>query len=131
MKFRELKDFRNSLFHAKVEDALKSFAFIEGGFFYNCDLTKYKQQFLPAQKFRLSAEDVLEVKERVDSVMELIMSSMETDTRRLTKKYIMESTHIPFFVTPDGRLSLGTSGTKQNGRDLAQHDSPPDSEGLS
>ena len=33
LKFRELKDFRNSLFHAKVEDALKSFAFIEGGFF--------------------------------------------------------------------------------------------------
>ena len=131
LKFLKLKKSRNSIFHSKVEDALKSFVFVESGFFYTCNLDKYKQQFLPVQKLNLSADDVIEVKVIVDSVIEMILNSMTDDTRGLTEKHILESTHIPFFILDDGSLSLGASERKQKGNNLAQQNSAPDSEELS
>ena len=111
-KFLKLKKFRNSIFHSKVEDALKSFVVIEDGFLYNCDVIKYKEQFLPAQKFMLSANDVIEVKEIVDRIIELILNSMTDETRLLTSNYILKSTLIPFYILDDGSLSIGKSNTE-------------------
>lgn len=108
-KFLKLKKYRNSIFHSKVEESLKSLGFIEDGFLYNCEVRKYREQFLPSQKIWLSANDVIEVKGIVDDIIELIVTSMLEDVRLLTNKYILNSGHIPFFILNDGRLSMGTS----------------------
>ena len=106
-KFLKLKKYRNSIFHSKVEDALKSFSIFENGFKYTYNLDKYKRQYLPTQKYMLSVDDVVEVKKIVDSVIEQILNSMEPETRLLTDKYIIESTHIPFHISEDGSISIG------------------------
>jgi hypothetical protein len=113
-KFIKLKNYRNSIFHSKIEDSLKTLVFSENGFLYNCDVKKYKEQFLPTQKIMLSASDVIEVKNIVDGIIEMVLNSMTDDTRLLTDKYILKSTHIPFFIMNDGSLSLGESGQEPN-----------------
>lgn len=127
-KFLKLKKYRNSIFHSKVEDSLKSIVFVEDGFLYNCDVSKYKEQFLPSQKTMLSANDVIEVKNIVDGIIGLILNSMSDDTRLLTDKYILDSTHIPFYILNDGSLSMGRSDREQNGKNLAQQANPADGE---
>jgi len=127
-KFLKLKKYRNSIFHSKVEDSLKSFGIIEDGFLYNCDVSKYKEQFLPAQKIMLSANDVIEVKNIVDGLIGLVLNSMTDNTRLLTEKYILKSTHIPFYILKDGSLSLGKSDREQNGNNQAQRANPADGE---
>ena len=109
-KFRKLKKYRNSIFHSKVEESLKSLSFVENGFFYNCDVSEYKEQFLPIQKFRLSANNVIEVKGIVDDIIRMVLDLMTEDTRLLTNKYILKSTNIPFFIMNNGSLSIGESG---------------------
>lgn len=127
-KFLKLKKYRNSIFHSKVEDSLKSLVFTEDGFLYNCDVSKHKEQFLPAQKIMLSANDVTEVKNIVDGIIGLILNSMTDDTRLLTDKYILNTTHIPFYILNDGSLSLGRSDREQNVNNLAQQKNQPDRE---
>ena len=127
-KFRKLTDYRNSIFHSKVEEALKSLVFLEDGFLYNCDVSRHKEQFLPAHKIMLSASDVIEVKKIVDEIINLILNSMTDDTRLLTDKYILNSTHIPFYILNDGSLSMGKSDREQDGNNLAQQKNQPDRE---
>ena len=105
--FHDLKEYRNSIFHAKVEESLKSISFIEDGFFYNCDVSKYQGPFLPTQKNMLTVDSVVKVKTIVADTVQLILRAMTEDTRILTEKYILKSTHIPFFILSDGSLSLG------------------------
>ncbi|MDP3013240.1 MAG: hypothetical protein Q8M92_03295, partial [Candidatus Subteraquimicrobiales bacterium] len=127
-KFLKLKKYRNNIFHSKVEDSLKGLLIIEDGFLYSCDMSKYKEQFLPAQKMMLSANDVIEVKNIVDGIIRLVLNSMTDDTRLLTEKYILKSTPIPFYILKDGSLSLGKSDREQNGNDHAQQANPADGE---
>lgn len=115
-KFIKLKKYRNMIFHSKVEDSLKSLAFVEDGFLYNCDVSKYKEEFLPTQKILLSANDVIEVKNIIDDIIEIVLDTMTDDTRLLTDKFILNSTHIPFFIMKDGTLSIGKSGKEKNGK---------------
>ena len=72
-KFLKLKKYRNTIFHSKVEDSLKSLGFVEDGFLYNCDTSKYKEEFLSTQKITLSANDVIEVKNIVDDIIGMIL----------------------------------------------------------
>lgn len=108
-RFRQLTDYRNSIFHSKVEEALKTLAFIEDGFLYGCDVSKYKVQFLPIQKNMLNVDSVIEVRTIVDDIVQLILKAMTEDTRLLTDKYILKSTDIPFFILKDGSHAMGRS----------------------
>ena len=67
--FKKLKKYRNFIFHSNIEDSLKSICFIEKGFFYYCDVAKYKESFLPIQKIKLKTENVIEVKKIVDNLI--------------------------------------------------------------
>jgi hypothetical protein len=107
--FRKLSDYRNSIFHSKVENSLKSLNFFEDGFLYTCDVSKSTRQFLPNPKMNLSASDVIKVQNIVDETITLILSSMKDEAKKLTRKYILNSTHIPIFVLDDGSLSMGGS----------------------
>lgn len=127
-KFRKLTEYRNSIFHSKVEEALKSLVFLEDGFLYNCDVSRHKEQFLPAHKIMLSASNVIEVRNIVDEIINLILNSMTDDIRLLTDKYILNSTHIPFYILNDGSLSMGKSDREQDGNNLAQQENQPDRE---
>lgn len=53
--FGHLTKYRNSIFHSKIEDTLKSAVFVEDMFEYQCQLD---QQFLPSFKLELTIEDV-------------------------------------------------------------------------
>jgi hypothetical protein len=125
-KFRKLTDYRNSIFHSKVEEALKSLSFFEDGFLYNCDVGRYKEQFLPAHKIMLSASHVMKVKKIVDEIIDMILNSMTDDVRQLTDKHILKSTQIPFFILKDGSLALGRSQKEQNETNRAQQKNQPD-----
>lgn len=127
-KFLELKKYRNSIFHSKVEDSLKTIAFIEDGFLYACDVNKYKEHFLPAQKMMLTVKDVIEVKNIVDGIIKLILNSMTDDTRLLTEKYILKSAQIPFYILNDGSLSIGRRDGEQYRKNQAQQASSVDME---
>ena len=102
-----LKNYRNSLFHSKVEDSLKSLCFVEDGFLYNYDMDAYKDRFLPSHKIKLTIKDVVEVKSMVDEIVNSILESMNQDTRMVTETYILREPHIPFIVLETGELVVG------------------------
>jgi hypothetical protein len=105
--FKMLKNYRNSLFHSKVEESLKSLCFVEDGFVYTYDMDAYKDRFLPSHKINLTAKDVIEVKGIVDEIVGSILKSMNQDARMRTETYILKEPHIPFVVSETGDLVLG------------------------
>lgn len=126
--FLKLKKYRNSIFHSKIEEALKSLVFIEDGFIYNVDVGKYKEQFLPSRKIMLSDADVLEVRRIVDEIIRMVLSAMTESARELIDKYVLNSAVIPFYISDNGALSLGKSERELNENNLAQQKNQPDSE---
>lgn len=111
-KFRKLTDYRNSIFHSRIEESLKSLIFVEDGFLYQCQLGKYNKQFLPSLKIMLTADDVLEVQRIVDEIVDMILNSMTEDAKFLVNKYIRNSTIIPFYISDDGVLTIGKTNSE-------------------
>ncbi|MBA4417715.1 MAG: hypothetical protein C0392_07370 [Syntrophus sp. (in: bacteria)] len=110
-EFKMLKNYRNSLFHSKVEDSLQSLCFVDGGFLYTYDMDAHKDRFLPSYKIKLTVKDVIEVKSKVDEIVDSILKSMDKNTRMLTENFILKKTSIPFTVLEAGEIVLG--GIKQ------------------
>lgn len=108
-KFRKLTDYRNTIFHSKLEESLRSLTFVEDGFLYQCHLSKFNKQFLPSLKIMLTANDVLEVQRLVDEIVEMVLNSMTEDAKFLADKYIRNSAIIPFYIGADGSQSMGKS----------------------
>ncbi len=106
-EFKKLKKYRNSLFHAKVEDSLKGLCFIEDGFLYNYDMDKFKDSFLPAYKIKLTTKDVLEVNSVVDEIVKCILASMQQNVRMVTETYILKEVQIPINVLETGEIVVG------------------------
>ena len=127
-KFTKLKKYRNSIFHSKVEESLRSLVFIEDGFIYNVDVSKYKEQFLPSHKIMLNAEDVIEVKRIVDEIISMVLGTMDESSMKLTQTYILNSAIIPFYILDNGTLSLGRSQKELNDKNMAQQAAQPDSQ---
>lgn len=110
LDFKKLKNYRNSLFHSKVEDSLKGLCFVEGGFLYTYDMDEYKEHFLPAHKIKLKISDVIEVKILVDAIVNNILESMDQATRKTTETYILRESQIPITILETGELALGKMG---------------------
>lgn len=105
--FKKLKNYRNSLFHSKIEDSLKGLCFVEDGFVYTYDMEEYKDRFLPAHKIKLTISDVIEVNKLVDDIVNYILDSMNQGTRDTTETYILKEPHIPIAVLETGELAVG------------------------
>jgi len=101
--FKKLQKYRNSLFHSKVEDSLKSLCFFEDGFTYTYNI---KGTFLPSRKVELTLEDVNIFHKLVDKIRDEILNSMNRDTRMLTNNCIMKEAYIPIRVLETGGLVL-------------------------
>jgi hypothetical protein len=108
--FKKLKNYRNSLFHSKVEDSLKALCFVEGGFLYTYDIDEYKDHFLPGHKIKLTISDVIEVNKLVDDIVNYILDSMNQATRDTTETYILKEPQIPIVVLETGELAVGKTG---------------------
>ncbi|MBL6994742.1 hypothetical protein [Desulfobacula sp.] len=94
--FIRLKDYRNKLFHSKVEDSLCSIMDYYKGFFYNYHMDEYRTQFLPSNKAKLTMDSVLQVKSLVDGIIDNIINAMDEKAKDYTKKYILSESAIPF-----------------------------------
>ena len=94
--FIKLKNYRNKIFHSKVEDSLFSLMDYYRGFFYTYQMDEYKNQFLPSYKIKLTKKDVLQVKELVDKMVDSIINAMDKTAKKYTEKYILNSSKIPF-----------------------------------
>ena len=105
--FKKLKNYRNSLFHSKVEDSLKGLCFVEDGFIYTYDIEEYNDYFLPAHKIKLTVSDVIEVNKLVDDIVNYILESMNQSTRNITEKYILKKPQIPITILESGELVVG------------------------
>ena len=95
-KFLKLKNYRNQLFHSKIEDSLHTVQDYYQCFFYNYQMDEYKNNFLPSYKMKLTQNDVLQVKKIVDKMIEDIFNAMDKTTQNFTKKHILNSSAIPF-----------------------------------
>lgn len=105
--FRKLKNYRNHIFHSKIEDSLKKVAFVEDGFFYLCDMDNNKNEFFPSHKMYLEKKDVINVKFIVDEIIDEIVSLMNDKFSKLVKKFILESPELPYWKDKSGNISLG------------------------
>jgi hypothetical protein len=101
--FKKLQKYRNSLFHSKVEDSLKTLSFFEDGFIYSYDI---KDPFLPSRRAELTLQDVNDFRKLVDKIRDEILNSMNRDTRMLTNNCIMKEAFIPIRVFETGELAL-------------------------
>jgi len=107
-KFKTLKKYRNSLFHSKVEESLKSLVFVEDGFVYTYNVDKHKDRFFSLLKPNMTVSDVIEVKNIVDEIVDSILNLMDKDTKMQTQEYILKDPAIRVIVTETGDLILGT-----------------------
>ena len=105
--FKKLKNYRNSLFHSKVEDSLKGLCFVEDGFVYTYDIDEYKDHFLPAHKIKLTVSDAIEVKKLVDDIVNYVLESMNQPTRNIAETYILKEPQIPITILESGELAVG------------------------
>ncbi|MFZ5796797.1 MAG: hypothetical protein ACOY3O_00060 [Thermodesulfobacteriota bacterium] len=108
--FKKLRNYRNGLFHSKIEDSLKGLCFVEDGFVYTYDMDEYKDRFLPAHKIKLTVSDVKEVNKLVDDIVNFILESMNQDTRNTTETYILKEPKIPIKILATGGVAVGKSG---------------------
>jgi len=104
--FKLLKNYRNSLFHSKIEDSLKSLDFREGGFHYSVDLGLYKDQIFPSFKADLTIEHVDDFKRKVDEIVSSILELMDENTRRITDIYILPEPLIPIEIKDTGETVI-------------------------
>jgi len=104
--FKELKNYRNFIFHAKTEDSLKWASIIESGFVYSCHMDKIKDQLIPSHRLELQQKDAIFVKEIIDSMIKEIISIMEPRIKVLTTVYILEEVQIPFWRTETGEIRI-------------------------
>ncbi|OQX55866.1 MAG: hypothetical protein B5M53_03710 [Candidatus Cloacimonas sp. 4484_209] len=105
--FKRLKNYRNKIFHSKIEDALKRMTFYENSFFYTCDMEKNQEHRFPSRKINLKIEDVLTVKSIVDKIVKEILSIMKEESRILTDQFIMKTVNVPFWKKETGKIALG------------------------
>lgn len=106
-EFKILKDYRNSLFHSKIEDSLKCLNFFEDGFLYNYEMAKNKESFLLTHKFKLTINDVIEYKNKVDTIVNCILQAMNQSTREKTEIYILNEPNISFAISEKGEAEIG------------------------
>jgi hypothetical protein len=111
--FIKLKNYRNHIFHSKIEDSLKQVAFVEGGFFYLCDMDKNKNEFFPSHKMYLEKKDVLNVKSIVDKIIDEIVSLMNDKFSKLVKEFILRSPELPYWKDKSGNISLGNMSSNK------------------
>lgn len=111
--FIKSKNYRNHIFHSKIEDSLKQVAFVEGGFFYLCDMDKNKNEFFPSHKMYLEKKDVLNVKSIVDKIIDEIVSLMNDKFSKLVKEFILRSPELPYWKDKSGNISLGNMSSNK------------------
>jgi len=104
--FKELKNYRNEIFHSKIADSLKDVAFVEDGFLYAVEMEKSKR-ILTLRGKQLEKEDVLKVKSIVDHMVEEILDKMDDESKELVNKHIMKELEVPFWKDETGKVKFG------------------------
>lgn len=107
-KFKTLKKYRNSLFHSKVEESLKSLVFVEDGFIYTYNMDNQKGRNFSTLKPKMTFSEVIEVKNIVNEIVDSILNIMEKKTKIQAQNYILKDPAIRVMVTKTGELSLDT-----------------------
>lgn len=109
--FKQLKNYRNEIFHSKIVDSLKHVAFVQDGFLYTVHMEREKKGslFPPAGK-ALQKEDALKVKSLVDNLIEEILNNMNVESSELVKKFILTGLAVPFWKDETGQIRFGKSG---------------------
>ena len=109
--FKQLKNYRNEIFHSKIVDSLKHVTFVQDGFFYYVHMEKEKKGalFPPAGK-RLQKEDALQVKVLVDNLIEEILNNMDDESSKLVRQFVMKELDVPFWKDDTGQIRFGKSG---------------------
>jgi hypothetical protein len=111
--FKQLKNYRNEIFHSKIVDSLKHVAFVQDGFFYAIHMEKEKKaSMFPAAGKTLEKEDVLKVKSLVDNLIEEIVNNMNDESSELVKKFILTGLTVPFWKDDTGQIRFGHSGVE-------------------
>jgi hypothetical protein len=114
--FKQLRNYRNEIFHSKITDSLKNVAFVQDGFLYQIDMEKGKKGSLfPSAANTLRNEDVLKVKGIVDKLIEEILNKMDDESSKLVKEFIMKAITLPFWRDDTGQIRFGKSGIEKSG----------------
>jgi len=107
--FRRLRDYRNQIFHSKIQDALKRVCLVERGFLYTCDMKRTDNNFLPLEKGQLTAADLLSARKTVDKIVNETLIRMDSGFRELVEEFVLKCSEVPFWKDPAGRLVMGRS----------------------
>ena len=113
-KFKNLKNYRNQVFHSKIEDVLKSVCIIEDGFYYTYDMKEVNPESFAANKINLRKDHVLIAKRIVDEVVSLILSKMDSGSKSLVERFILKEVALPFWKDKSGKVHFGH--LEKNGR---------------
>lgn len=109
--FKQLKNYRNEIFHSKIVDSLKHVVFYQDGFLYNVRIEKEKKQSLfPSAGKPLQKEDTLMVKSLVDNLIKEILNNMDDESLELVKRFILRELAVPFWKDDTGQIRFGHSG---------------------
>jgi hypothetical protein len=106
-QFKNLRDQRNQIFHAKIVDSMKGVCFMEHGFAYTLDMVRGGDREFPAHKGNLKPKDVLITKNTVDDIIRHLLDAMTKRTRTMVQRFILKEVEIPFWKNGDGKILFG------------------------
>jgi hypothetical protein len=108
-EFAKLKDYRNKIFHSGIVDSLKNVLMIEDGFLYNIDIDRFRRSNddFPFTRKLFRKEDVLRMKQIIDSLIKEIVEGLEEETQKMVKRYILNDLLVPFWKDSKGQIHLG------------------------
>jgi len=117
--FKQLRKYRNEIFHSKIVDSLKHVAFFQDGFLYTVHMEKEKRgSVFPSAEKTLQKEDALNVKALVDNLVEEILNNMDDESSGLIKEFILKGVTVPFWKDDTGKIRFGKSGIEDSSRDI-------------
>lgn len=104
--FRELKIYRNKLFHSSLKDNLKRICVTQDDFLYDFDVDQLRKTILPSRRHNLTQDDVKKVKMIIDTTIQNVVNLFEDKFQKAINKFILSDLSVPFIQDGFGNVRL-------------------------
>ena len=104
--FRELKIYRNKLFHSSLKDNLKVILVTQDDFLYHFDVDQLRKAILPSRRYNLTHDDVRKVKMIIDTTIQNVVNLFEDKFQKAINKFLLSELRVPFIQDDFGNVRL-------------------------
>ena len=104
--FRNIKIYRNKLFHSSLKDNLKRILVTQDDFLYYFDVDNLRKSILPSRRYNLTHDDAKKVKRILDTTIKHTINLFEDKYKRNIDIFILNKLRVPFIQDGFGNVKL-------------------------